>query len=219
MEITMRRETEFIEGFDCRGGTCDLPKIHGGDCRGKYGCHGDEWVFVVYDDEGGFALSLEVFTDNLRGVEGELARRGRALGLPHKTEPPKGAWLTLHRKYPSSSKELLGKPEPCDYVGLCYAGSLECSASVGDDSIWKPFGNGSAGLDQSEEFWLAMERILKLWTEDKQRADLEMVRCGACDGTGVVKLAPGEKAVIVDSRAKAVAEEVGRDASTEGESR
>lgn len=131
----MERRTESKPGYDCRRECKHEPKR-------EHGIHCDEWWFAVVD--GGHALSLTVFS----GIYPESVDSST---LYRSTRECAGSAMAWHHADPSGDE--------CEYVegGRCTGGVTFVHAA----DFWEAWGHPSAGLEQPETFWSALEA--KLW--------------------------------------------------------
>lgn len=181
----MRRITKIKPGFDCTKGKCEVEGVTPERKRrcettdgGNHGASGDEWYFVVTDDE--FALSLSVLTSSYRGDRDHFRFPARRV---------RGAYLSGHAIWPQQEEEVRsGRPNDCEWMASekCYESGSSYRAA---DTFFTEHGDQDR-QEQPETFWAAMEAE---HAERKQRAianrvDLAWRRCEARDGRGIVNV-------------------------------
>lgn len=178
----MIRKTITRPGYDCVRHPCGK---HGcGTHPGSnHGIHCDDWVFVV--SEGDLALTLTVFSGIFPASVPIVARRAITY--------PMGADITLHVGFPSTAEEMLGKESrECEHVstGRCFG--MRFSTSLGARDFVEEWFDKWKGTDQSEMFWLAMERRFADWAKEARdgRCDTTHKVCPKCEGIGIVRNEP-----------------------------
>lgn len=181
MSEGIRRVSRVREGYDCRSGVCERPKVHrpsphGTGCGG-YGIRNDDWWYAVADDARGVALSLLVYSENVRGKE-QAHKRGYLMV----------AGLAVHPAYPTDRESVRRgtTPSDCEFLsaGKCF------SFSPDDISTEKALqALLIEDFKQTDQFWAEFERCFEKAAKEAEaeRADTRWQRCQHCDATGLLR--------------------------------
>jgi hypothetical protein len=175
----LRRASFRRPGYDCRRECKHTPK-------GDHGWHGDEWIYVVGDEEG--ALVLTIFANEFEGDPALTAELRR--GASERSQRACGSDLTLHTRFPIDVEHVreAAQGTKCEYVvGRCF--TAWTSARQADDFFTE---HGADTFDQSIAFWDAFsERFLELMADARaRRVDTTHAQCPTCAGAGVVAKVP-----------------------------
>lgn len=152
---------------------------------GSHGRCGDGWLYVVTDDDGMAATSLDVSTMFLRGQ----AVNSDAWKVPNY---PRGSCIELHVAWPTTEEALRDPEGSCETATCRHLGDRPCfraySSGLRAEKFYASFRAGGADPANTEAFWLALEaehgRLRKAAEAD--RPDKMFARCGACHGKGLV---------------------------------
>lgn len=179
----MKRSTIVVPGFDCIAEACmhDPPQAR----PGSHGRCGDKWIYVVADDDGMAATTLDVSTKFLRGKAVDSA----AWKVPNY---PRGSYIQLHVAWPTSQEELCDPENTCETNMCQHLGDRPCFCAYGSafkaEEFYASFRAGGTDPVQTEAFWLALEAEHRRLRETAEagRPDKMFARCGACGGKGLV---------------------------------
>ena len=179
----MERQSIRVPARDC----IDVPSScpHEPNCEGRYGRHGEEWIYVSIANDRLTALSLTIYTD--------IMPEGSSIAGHADHEPlakrRHGSDLSLHAAFPTEIETVrsAGKGRPCSWVK-----DEECftafTTGLGAHEFFLKHGDPSQH-EQSESFWTAFEALHeeKGTAARKERVDTTHKQCKACGGSGVVE--------------------------------
>lgn len=174
------------DGHDCIDEPCrhDPPPRE----RGGHGRHGDQWWYVVADDDGQAATVLQVGTMLLRG---ECPARPGWDDPVLRARYPRGSDVCLHVAFPTTEGQLRGAEPPdkdaCEFLGgrPCY---VQYASGLAAGALYAPHRAPMTEPGQTEAFWKDLDahhRKLRVRAEAERDA-LTLERCAACGGRGLV---------------------------------
>lgn len=163
----MIRQSRLVAGYDCIWGKCQFdPPCEPGPpgsmekVSGKnHGCHGEEWIYVVFTGDRRTAIALTVFTELVPDTvpSWNVAAR-KAMPLEERRE---GAFLYVHHH----PEDAVGEPDNCDILGgQCITESLGALAPT---EFFKKHGD-PIQFRQPEKFWVALENLLKEYIPEEE---------------------------------------------------
>lgn len=150
----MKRESIRTPGWDCIFASCteedpcqtEPPLAVSRASPRNHGIHGEEWRYLVTDDDRQFAISLTVFTDILPpSVPPDHHDRSNE----PLAERRRGVDLTLHIAQKTG--------QPCNYVatGFC---DHSYTSGIQADALFRSFGDPTE-FEQPERLWHRLEEL------------------------------------------------------------